>query len=111
MHVCIGNHNRKRVFPLPTTSTASTSSILIHETAVLSVMEALTPTFTITVRAIFGGVSPIEETRTPPYPSSDYGDRNIESKRPRKMEDRIVGRMIQGNMSSVVPDEVTHKYS
>jgi hypothetical protein len=26
-------------------------------------------------------------------------------------EDRVVGRMIQGNMSSVVPDEITHKYS
>jgi hypothetical protein len=30
---------------------------------------------------------------------------------PRKMEDRIVGRMIQGNMPFVVPDEATHKYS
>jgi hypothetical protein len=32
------------------------------------------------VWAMFGGASPIEETRTPPYPSSMVdGDRNIES--------------------------------
>jgi hypothetical protein len=62
---------------------------------------------------MLGGASPIEETRTPPYPSSNNGDSNIESKRPSEMEteDRVVGRMIQGNMSPVVPDEITHKYS
>jgi hypothetical protein len=30
---------------------------------------------------------------------------------PSKMEDRVVGRMIQGDMHFVVPDEATHKYS
>jgi hypothetical protein len=29
----------------------------------------------------------------------------------KEQEDRVVGRMIQSDMSFVVPDEATHKYS
>jgi hypothetical protein len=108
------SRKRKRLFLTLTTSITSSPFTLIHENTVPRIMEACSAHVSqrrlATVRVMSHGASPIEETRTPPYPSSYNGDRNIEVW-PRKMEDRVVGRMIQSDMSSVVPDEATHKYS